>query len=90
MRKPNLSNSPQKMNEINGGIPKVSTIAMEFSNSARISFAGTLDAAAYSPFPRSNTHLVYTTEHLRPRAVEVTHFFSWMTAENSDYALPIA
>jgi hypothetical protein len=63
---------------------------MEFSYSARIFVRGTLDAAAYSPFPRSNTHLVYATEHLRPRAVELTHFFSWMTAEKSGYALPIA
>jgi hypothetical protein len=75
------------MNEINGGIPKVATTVGEFSNSARISFAGTLDAAAYS---RSKTHLVYTAEHLRPRAVELTHYFGWETPERSGYALPIA
>jgi len=66
------------MNEINGGIPKVSTTATELSNSAQISFAGTLDTAAYSPFSRSNTHLVYTTKHFRPRAVELTHLFGWV------------
>jgi hypothetical protein len=47
------------------------------------------EAAAYSPFRLSNTHLVYTTEDLRPTAVELTRFFDWMQSEKSTYALRI-
>jgi hypothetical protein len=74
------------MNEINDGILKVSTTATEFSYAESIFIARTREAAAYSPFPPSNTHLVYTTEDLRPAAVELTHFFDWVRLEKSTYA----
>ena len=46
-------------------------------------------AAAYSPFRRSKTHLVYTTEDLRGRFVDRTHFFGRVHPEKRGYALPI-
>src|SRR6266852_5061121 len=46
-------------------------------------------AATYSPFHRSKTHLVYTTEDLRVRFVDRTHFFGRAHPENHAYALPI-
>jgi len=46
-------------------------------------------AAAYSPFDRAKTHLVYTTEDLRVRFVDRTHFFGRAHPEKRVYALPI-
>jgi hypothetical protein len=40
---------------------------------------------SYSPYSRSNTHLVYTTEDLRLRTVELTRFFGWGSGEKSAY-----
>jgi hypothetical protein len=74
------------MNEINGSTLKVSTTATEFSHAACIFFARMREAAAYSPFPPSNTHLVYTTEDLRLTAVELTRFFDRGRPEKSTYA----
>ena len=53
------------------------------------SFAEDAEPAAYSPFARPNTHLVYTTEHLRPGPVERTRFFGCVPPEKSAYALRI-
>jgi hypothetical protein len=80
-----LTNSRRKMNEINDGILKVSTTATEFSYAESIFIARTREAAAYSPFPPSNTHLVYTTEDLRPAAVELTHFFDCARAARKEH-----
>src|SRR5260221_13833964 len=46
-------------------------------------------AAAYSPFHRSKTHLVYTTDDLRIGFVDRIHFFGRAHPENRAYALPI-
>ena len=46
-------------------------------------------AIAYSAFRRSKTHLVYTTEDLRVRFVDRTHFFGRAHPEKRAYALPI-
>jgi hypothetical protein len=35
----------------------------------------TREATAYCPFLRSTTYLVYTTEDLEQRAIELTRFF---------------
>jgi hypothetical protein len=43
----------------------------------------TREATAYSPSLRSNTHLVYTTEDLGPRAVELTRFFGEFTPKKA-------
>jgi hypothetical protein len=78
------------MNKINDDILKVSTTVTEFSLSGWIFVGrGHARAAAYSPFLLSNTHLVYTTEDLRPPTIEMTRFFGWMQPEKSAYALRI-
>jgi hypothetical protein len=77
------------MNEINDGTLKVYTTATEFSYAASIFFARTREAAAYSPFPLSNSRLVYTTEDFQPAPVERIHFFDWVRPERSTYALRI-
>ena len=46
-------------------------------------------AAAYSPVHRSKTYLVYTTEDLRVRFVDRTHFFGRAHPEKRAYAQPI-
>ena len=46
-------------------------------------------AAAYSPFHRSKTHLVYTTDDLRIGFVDQIHFFGRTHPESRAYALPI-
>ena len=46
-------------------------------------------AAAYSPFHRSRTQLVYTTEDLRIGFVDRIHFFGRAQPENRTYPLPI-
>ena len=46
-------------------------------------------AAAYSPFHRSKTDLVYTTEDLRVRFVDRTHFFGRSHPEKRAYPLRI-
>src|SRR5258707_14723982 len=46
-------------------------------------------AAAYSPFHRSKTHLVYTTDDLQIGFVDRIHFFGRAHPENRAYALPI-
>ena len=46
-------------------------------------------AAAYSPVHRSKTYLVYTTEDLRVRFVDRTHFFGRAYPEKRAYAQPI-
>jgi hypothetical protein len=77
------------MNEINGGTLKVSTTATEFSYAACIFFREDARSSSLLSVPLSNTHLVYTTEDLRPTAVELTRFFDWMQSEKSIYALRI-
>ncbi len=37
----------------------------------------------YSAFLQSNTHLVYTTDDLGPRAVELTRFFGQFTPKKA-------
>src|SRR6516165_8260988 len=46
-------------------------------------------AIAYSAFRRSKTHLVYTTEDLRVRFVDRTHFFGRAHPEKRAYAPPV-
>jgi hypothetical protein len=48
-----------------------------------------LEAAAYSPSHRSKIYLVYTTEDLRVRFVDRTHFFGRVHLEKRAYPLPI-